>query len=188
MNEYLSSMTDKCKEKMDIVCNRFKSYTHTIKAGIATQSLFDNMLLKYNNNNVKISHISNIQIVYPNIIYITPWDKNNIKIIEKTIMSSSLHLSPQSDKKRITITLPIPSKEQRLVLIKELYKSSETSKINLRNIRRHYSSLTKKYIEINKLSLDLIKKYSKIIQSITDTEILKVDKLIEDKKRDIIKI
>jgi len=171
---------------MKNVYDFFIKYLKTLQIGKANTRLFDN--LKLNHQDTKLNHISTINIINSSIIHIIPWNKKDIPMIEKSILQSNLDLSLNVSDNKIIVSIPLPNEKQRLLLVKEINKNLEDSKIKIRNIRRYYGNIIKKYIDNNKLSIDLNSKYIKVIQKLTDSTILEISVAVEKKNNDIINI
>ena len=88
------------------------------------------------------------------------------------------------------IRLPIPklSEERRKELTKVASEYAENSKISIRNIRRDSIEFNKKEKKELNLSEDDLKKTINDIQKITDEKISQIEKILEQKKIDILKV
>lgn len=188
MNEHLSLIIYKCQKKMTCSLDVFKKHLQIIRIGLASLDMFKDIKITYNEKITKINQIASINIKYPNIIYIQPWDKKNLNLIEKSINDSFSHINCQNDGQKLIIKLPLPTQEQRLLLIKNLNKECENNKIQIRNIRRIHNNLVKKYIKNNHLSSDLEKKYINLVQIETERTIQTIDVLTEKKTHNILKV
>ena len=65
---------------------------------------------------------------------------------------------------------------------------SEKSKVSIRNIRREGNEELKKLLNDKKISEDVSKKSEKNIQKITDDNISNIDKILEEKEKEILQI
>ena len=88
------------------------------------------------------------------------------------------------------IRLPIPklSEERRNEIVKIASEFAENSKITIRNIRRDFIDISKNEKKISNLSEDELKRKINEIQKITDINIEKIEKILETKKIDILKV
>jgi ribosome recycling factor len=73
-------------------------------------------------------------------------------------------------------------------LIKIIKTLGEKGKIGVRNIRREANEEIKKFLKEKKISEDENKLSEKNIQKLTDDNILLVDKILEDKEKEILQI
>jgi len=80
--------------------------------------------------------MASISTPSPNLITITPWDKNALGDVELAIKNSRLSLNPTNDGKMIRLSLPPLSEERRKELTKLIHDKAEEIKISLRTIRQ----------------------------------------------------
>ena len=123
-----------------------------------------------------------------NTITIQVWDSSLIKSIENAISESSLGINPQTDGQLVRLPIPKLSEERRIEIIKVAGEFSENSKVTVRNIRRDFIEIAKNEKKISNLSEDELKRKINEIQKITDNYIEKIDKILESKKTDILKV
>jgi len=185
MNQSLSLIVSKYKKSLNIVIDNFEKYLLTLKIGKVSPHLLDNINVKHNNQKSKIKYLANISIKKPNIINIKPWDKNNIKIIEKAILESQSNLIPNSDGSQISIKVSEPTKQDRIEILKEVKKRGENGKISIRKHRRDFNNLVKICVKENNHSSNLEKINLTTIQNMTNDAVKKIDSITDLKKNDI---
>jgi ribosome recycling factor len=122
------------------------------------------------------------------LLLISPWDPTSIKSIEKAILSSDLGLNPSNDGKVIRLVFPELTEERRKELSKDIKKKGEDAKVAIRNIRREgideVDSLKKK----SEITEDDLKRDKEKIQKSTDKFIDEIDKIIDDKIKEIMSV
>jgi len=187
MNQSLSLITDKNNKQINTILKTFDKYLLTINTGVITPNLLDNIYIEVSGKKVKIAHIATITIKR-NIISINPWDKKNIKFVEKAILNSSSTFFPHNNGNQILIKIPPLTKDDRIDILKQLKGQAENIKIQVRQTRRNSNNLIKSHIKNNKLSSNLDKTYLDIIQTQTDNAIKLIDRSIEKKKKSIINL
>ena len=86
--------------------------------------------------------------------------------------------------------MPVPDlTEERRIELKKIVKSTgEKCKVSIRNIRREANDELKKLLKGKEISEDDLKKFEKIIQEFTDSNINLVDDKVESKEKEIMKI
>ena len=80
------------------------------------------------------------------------------------------------------------SEERRIEIIKIASEFAENSKVTVRNIRRDFMEISKNEKKDSNLSEDELKRKLDDIQKTTDSNIEKIDKILEAKKNDILKV
>jgi len=132
----LAEILKQAKPKMDTELNHFKEQIKTIRAGKADSSLVENLAVNYYGQKTPLLQLASISTPAPDLIVISPWDKNALLDIETAIKNSNLSLNPTNDGKVIRLTLPPLSEERRKELTKLVEKMAEEARISLRMIRQ----------------------------------------------------
>ena len=112
---------------------------------------------------------------------------NQIKAIEKAIMTSDIGITPSNDGSVIRLVFPELTEERRKDLVKEVKKKAEEAKVAVRNIRREGNDAFKK-LGKEDVSEDEIKSLEEDLQKLTDKYIKNVDALMEEKSKEIMTV
>ena len=111
-----------------------------------------------------------------------------VKVIEKAILTSDLGINPTNDGKVIRLVFPELTEERRKELAKELKKKGENAKVAVRNIRRDAMDQFKKLGKTEDISEDQIKDLEDGIQKLTDQYVVKIDKAVDGKSKEILTV
>ena len=171
---------DKLIEKMNSAIAHYEKELGSLRTARANPSMLDNIMVEAYGSKTPINQLGNISVIDSNTITIQVWDSSNLKAIETAITESSLGINPQVDGQL--------SEERRKELTKIASEYAESSKVAIRNIRRDFIDVSKKEKKDNSLSEDELKKILNEIQKITDQNIEKIDKILDLKKTDILKV
>src|SRR6516164_7046385 len=125
-----------CEERMEKAVNVLKDELRGLRTGRATPALVDSLRVEYYGSPTPLKQLAQISTPDPQSILIRPFDASCLKDIEKAIRSSDLGMSPNNDGKMIRLQVPAMSGEQRQKMVTRIKKSSEESKVAIRNIRR----------------------------------------------------
>ena len=123
----------------------------------------------------------------PRTIAIRPWDKKEIRAIEKAIMDSDVGITPENNGEVIRLNIPIPTEERRRELTKQCAKIAEKAKVEVRNVRGDIKDKLKKAIK-DGLSEDNEKDAELELQKIHDKFIKKIDDLLAAKNKEIMTV
>ena len=110
-----------------------------------------------------------------------------LKVIEKAIQVSDLGINPTNDGTMIRLVFPELTEERRKELVKDVKKKAEESKVAVRNIRRDGNDAFKKLAKAE-VSEDEIKELTDNLQKLTDKYIKDIDKLMEEKSKEILTV
>ena len=180
-------MTD-LENKMNSAVTHFEKELNSLRTSRANPSMLDNILVDAYGSKTPINQLGNISVQDSSTITIQVWDMSLIKSIESSITESNLGINPQTDGQLIRLPIPKLSEERRIEIIKIASEFAENSKVTVRNIRRDFIEISKNEKKESNLSEDELKRNLNDIQKITDRNIEKIDKILELKKADILKV
>ena len=184
MNKF---MIDDYKKKMQGAIDNLISNFSGIRSGRASTSLVDSLIVDAYGQNMKIKDLASVNVPEARTIKINVWDVNLISAVEKSIINSSLGLSPLTEGQVIRINLPELTAERRQELAKNVRRLAEESKISIRNTRQEGMNSVKKLISDN-VPEDEIKTLQDDLQKLTDTYIEKISEKCKDKENEILQI
>src|SRR3989338_2969722 len=106
-----------------------------LNIGRASPMVLDGVSVESYGSRVPLKNVANISIEDPKTLSIAPWDKNQIKDVEKAINSANLGLSVATDDLGIRVIFPQLTTETRQSLVKVLKEKLEESRITVRRER-----------------------------------------------------
>ncbi|MEK7564071.1 MAG: ribosome recycling factor [Patescibacteria group bacterium] len=106
-----------------------------LNIGRASPMVLDSISVSSYGSYVPIKNIANISIEDPKTLRIAPWDKNQVKDIEKAILASNIGLSVATDDLGIRVIFPQLTTETRTKLARVLKEKLEEQKITVRRLR-----------------------------------------------------
>ncbi|MBR6897395.1 MAG: ribosome recycling factor [Lachnospiraceae bacterium] len=160
----------------------------TIRAGRANPHLLDKLTVEYYGSPTPLQSVANISVPEPRIIQIAPWEKSLIKAIEKAINMSEIGINPNNDGKVIRLVFPELTEERRKDLSKDVKKKAEAAKVAIRNIRRDAVDTFKKQEKNSEITEDELKTINDKIQKLTDKFCETIDKVADNKTKEIMTV
>jgi ribosome recycling factor len=160
----------------------------SLRTGRASAGLFDKIRVDCYGDKSPLNQVANISIPEARLIVIQPWDKGLIGEIEKAVRSSELSLNPSNDGKVIRITIPPLTEERRKELAKLAKNQAEQSRVAVRNIRRDGNDELKKALKDKELTEDEESRVSEELQKLTDSYIKQIDRILEEKEKEIMEV
>ncbi|MBE6349164.1 MAG: ribosome recycling factor [Spirochaetaceae bacterium] len=182
----MAEILDLSVEKMGKTINALKDEFNTIRTGRASASIFDKVRVDYYGEKSPLSQVATVSIPEARMIVIQPWDKSLIAEIEKAILKSDLGLNPSNDGKVIRIAIPPLTADRRKELVKQAKNIAESSRVAIRNIRRDGNDELKKQQKDGLITEDELKTSEDSLQKSTDKFIAEINKILEDKEKDIL--
>jgi ribosome recycling factor len=174
--------------KMDKTIFSYKKDLSTLRTGRANASMLDMIKVDVYGQMMPINQLASVSVPEARLITIQVWDQTNIKAVDAAVQKSDLGINPQIDGSVLRIRIPDLTEERRKDLIKILKNIGEKNKVSIRNIRREANDDLKKLIKDKKISEDESKMFEKNIQKATDDNILNIDKISQEKEKEIIQV
>ena len=173
---------------MKKACESFEIRISKIRAGRASDYVLDGITFSYYGSQTPINQAATISTPEPRLLVIKPWDKSNIKEIEKAINKSDIGINPQNDGEVIRLPFPALTQERRKELTKQVSEYSEDSKIQIRNIRREALDKAKKAEKTADLTEDDLFSIEDDVQKITKKYIEQIEKTVENKNKELLEV
>ena len=131
MNYNFSNFKNELKKVVDFLGKEYSQ----LNIGRASPMVLDGVSVQSYGSYVPLKNVANISIEDPKTLRIAPWDKSQIKDIEKAIISANLGLSVATDDLGIRVIFPQLTTETRQTLVKLLKEKLEESRITIRHER-----------------------------------------------------
>ena len=176
------------EEKMDNAIEALKRELGLVRTGRANPSVLNNVKVNYYGQMTPINQMSSISVPEAQQIVIKPYDKTQLREIEKAIQLADLNLVPQNDGTVIRINFPALTEQRRKELVKQIKIMGENTKVAIRNARRDANDALKKLEKDHQISEDALKEYNDDMQKTTDKYVSSVDDLLKEKEKQIMEI
>ena len=177
----------KSEERMEMAAMFLEDELNRIRAGRANVAILDGVRVDSYGSKVPLNQVANVSVPDPRTIAIKPWDRKEIRAIEKAIMDSDVGITPENNGEVIRLNIPIPTEERRRDLTKQCAKIAEKAKVEVRNVRGDIKEKLKKAIK-DGLSEDNEKDAELELQKIHDKYIKKIDELLAAKNKEIMTV
>lgn len=187
MTEDLNAVLEEAKANMKKAIGHFEAELTRIRAGKASPTMLDGIVVDYYGTPTPIGQVGNITAMDARTLTIQPWEKNMLQPIERSIIAANIGINPQNDGNLIRLFLPPLTEERRKELVKRSNGEGEQAKIAVRNIRREAIEQIKK-LQKEGLSEDAAKDGENDMQEITNNYISLVDKHLEIKEKEIMSV
>jgi ribosome recycling factor len=187
MAEDVSQIMDQSEDTMKKAISHLEAELTKIRAGKANPQMLEGIMVDYYGSPTPISQVGNISVLDARTLTIQPWEKNMLQPIERAIIASNIGINPQNDGVIIRLFLPPLTEERRRELVKRCQGEGEHAKVAVRNIRRDAIENIKK-LQKNGLSEDAAKDAEADVQDLTNRFIVKVEKHLEAKEKEIMAI
>ena len=183
-----SQILSNIEEKMRKAVEGLQKELVTIRTGRATPTLIEHIKVEYANVLTPLNQVASISAPEARLLIIQPWDKGNIRNIEKAILTTDLGLNPVNDGNIIRINIPPLSEERRQELIKIVRRRVEERRIAIRNLRREAIDKQKELEKKKDISQDEYKRVLDQLQKLTDSLIGHAERVGQDKEAELMQV
>ncbi len=174
--------------KMKKSIESYENNLVTVRAGRANASVLARVTFDYYGAPTLVTQMAEVKITDARTLSIQPYDASTVKAIEKAILASDIGITPISDGRVIRMMFPQPTEERRKELTKQVAKMGEEAKVAIRNIRREANDKIKEMKKNSELTEDEAKLADKAVQDLTDRYIKEIDKITDNKNKEIMEI
>lgn len=175
-------------EKMGKSVVAFQSEMGNIRTGRASAGMLDIVDVDVYGSRMKINQLGTVSVPDPHLIVIDLWDKSQMAVVERAIMTSGLDFTPSNDGHVIRIPIPPLNEERRKDLVKVAGKYVEEAKVACRSIRRHAIDTLKKLQKDGEIPEDDAHRLTDAVQKLTDSHTEQIDAVYKAKEADIMEV
>ncbi len=176
------------EQKMTVSVDILKRELASTRTGHATPALVEYVKVEYNGVPLTLNQIATISAPEARLLVIQPWDRSNIRSIEKAILQSDLGLNPVSDGNLIRLNIPPLTEERRQELVKSVRRRIEERRIAIRNLRREAMDELRRAEKTKDISQDECKRALDQLQKVTDGFIAIAEQLGHNKEIELTEI
>lgn len=174
-----------CRLSMDKGVEASKREFASVRSGKASPSMLDTVKVEMYGQLMAMNQCANVSAPEPRLLMVTPFDKSQMKAVEKAIRESNLGLDPAVQGNVIRVPLPSMNEARRKDLAKLVHKYAEDGRIAVRHARTHARDLLKK---LDGVSEDEVKRAEKELQAVHDEEIGRIDAAMKAKEAEIMEV
>lgn len=159
-----------------------------LRAGRANPNLLDNIRVDYYGTTTPLAQMAHINVPEARLITVKPWDKSQMKAVEKSLRESDLGLNPQVDGDLIRIPLPPLTEERRREFAKIAKKYGEECKVTIRKARHDALDMLNQIETDGDASADAVDRAKKKVEETVSDGTKQVDSMIASKEKDIMEV
>ncbi len=156
-----------------------------IRTGRAAPAVLDGVTIESYGSKTPLKHVASISSEDAKTLRVSPWDKSQIKAIEKGIGEANLGISVSSDADGIRVFFPDLTSERRTMLAKLAREKLEQGRVSVRSERDEVWKDIQESEKDGDISEDEKFKLKEEMQKLVDASNSKLDELTEKKEKDI---
>lgn len=181
----IPQITKDARAAMEKAVENSKREFASIRSGKASPNMLDTVRVEVYGQQMALNQVATVSSPDPRTLMVTPYDKSQLKAIEKAIRESDLGLDPSSQGGTIRVPLPSMNEQRRKELVKVVNKLAEDGRIGVRHARTEGRDRLKK---LDKTSEDEVKSAERELQKLHDEYIAKLDAMLKAKEAEIMEV
>ena len=181
----IANILKDAKAHMDKAFESAKHEFASIRSGKASPTMLDTVRVEMYGSTMTLNQCATVAAPEPRVLIVTPFDKGQIKAIEKAIREAELGLDPVTQGNVVRVPLPQMNEQRRKELAKVIHKLAEEGRIAVRHWRTEARDRFKK---LDGVSEDDVKHAEKDLQKLHDDYIAKVDAAMKAKEAEIMEV
>lgn len=159
-----------------------------IRTGRAHPSLLESIRVDAYGSPTPLSQMATINVPEARMLVIKPWDKSQIKAIEKAIVTSPLGLTPMNDGEIIRVPLPALSEDRRKELVKLAKRAGEETKVVIRKARHDAKELIEALVDDKEIGEDDGTRAQKDVEDTVQKAVSEVEAMVSRREKDILEV
>ncbi len=176
------------KSKVSDTVEALQRELSRMRTGRANLSMLDGIRVDYYGQVTPLSGLATLAVPDARLITIKPWDKSQLKFIEKAIQESDLGINPQSDGELIRLPIPSLTEERRKEMVKQVKGKGEDHKVTVRNSRRDAKDMLEDLQKESEISEDDLKRALEKLQKLTDSGTERIDETVKNKDEELLTV
>jgi ribosome recycling factor len=181
----LTPILNSARQQMDRALDNTRKEFSGVRSGKASPSMLDTVRVEMYGQQMPLNQVASVSAPEPRMLIVTPFDKGQMKAVEKAIRESDLGLDPAVQGNIVRVPLPSMNEQRRKDLVKIVHKYAEEGRVAIRHARTEARDKVKKQDGIPE---DDKKHFEKDIQKVHDDAIKKIDDLIKAKEAEIMEV
>lgn len=181
----IQEILKEARAHMEKAIDSSKHEFSSIRSGKASPNMLDTVRVELYGTSMMLNQVATVSSPEPRVLIVTPFDKSQIKLIEKAIRESDLGLEPSSQGTVIRVPLPAMNEQRRKELVKVVHKLAEEGRIAVRHWRTEGRERLKK---LDGVSEDDVKHAEKDMQKLHDDFMTRIDGLVKAKEAEIMEV
>jgi ribosome recycling factor len=187
-DDLLRDFLDDAKSRMRKSVEATRTEFATVRTGRASPHLLDRIEVDYYGARTPLRQLAQISATEARLLTITPYDKNSIRSIEKSILESDVGLTPSNDGQVIRLQIPELTEERRRELVKVVHGIAEQGRVGVRNIRRDVMHDLRELKSEGEVGSDDEHRAESELQKLTDAHVGEIDTALAGKEEEILEV
>ena len=184
----INDILNEADSKMDKSVESTREEFAAIRAGRATPSMFNKIVVDYYGAPTPIQQLASFTSTEARIILISPFDISAMDNVERAIRDSDLGVNPSNDGKVLRCVFPELTEERRKEYIKLARGKAEDGRVAVRNLRRTAKQGLEKLEKDGEVGKDDVTGAEKRLDSFTKKHTDEIDEMLKKKEAELLEV
>jgi len=159
-----------------------------LRTGRAHAGMLDGVRVEYYGQVTPLPQMATVAVPEPRMLTVKPWDKDQVKNVERALRESDLGLNPQVDGQVIRVPIPPLTEERRRDLVKIAKKTAEECRVTIRKARHDAIDMLGELKQGGAMSEDDVDRAKKRVEEVVSAGGQTVDGIVQAKEKEILAI
>ncbi|HYP44328.1 MAG TPA: ribosome recycling factor [Propionibacteriaceae bacterium] len=184
----MSDIIRDAETKMANAVEYAKEEFAAIRTGRAHPAMFAKLTADYYGAQTPLQQLASFSVPDARMILITPYDKNAMTGIEKSIRDSDLGVNPSNDGNSIRVALPQLTEQRRKEYIKLAKNKAEDARVSVRTTRRSAKEALDKLVKDKEVGEDEVARAEKQLDAVTKKHTDVIDDVLKHKEAELLEV
>ena len=184
----INDILKEADSKMDKSVEATREEFAAIRAGRATPSMFNKIVVDYYGAPTPLQQLASFTSTEARIIMIAPFDVAAIDNVERAVRDSDLGVNPSSDGRVLRCVFPELTEERRKEYVKLARGKAEDGRVAVRNLRRTAKQNLEKLEKDGEVGKDDVTGAEKKLDSFTKKHTDEIDEMLKKKEAELIEV
>jgi ribosome recycling factor len=184
----LDAIYKETEEHMKRCVENLQKQLSSIRTGKASPALLEGVMVEAYGTKMPLNQVATLAAPEPRLLTLQPFDASQIGNIEKAIQASNLGITPTNDGSIIRLPIPPLNEERRKDFVKLAREKGEEAKVAVRGARRDANDRLKKAQTGGDITEDDLHRGQSEVQKFTDKATEEIDKVLEQKEKEIMEV
>lgn len=157
-----------------------------VRTGRAHAGMLDGIRVDYYGVPTPLNQMATVSIPEPRMIIVKPWEKGQVRAVDKAIREANLGVNPMVDGDIIRLPIPPLTEERRKEMVKMTKHHGEEAKVAVRKHRRDANDMIDALEKDGDAREDDAARERKKVEDLVAEAVKQIDSTIASKEKDIL--
>jgi ribosome recycling factor len=182
--QLLKDTEEKMKKSVEAARHEFT----LVRTGRASPAILEHVTVDLYGTTMPLNQVAAVTVPDPRQLLITPFDRHALSHIEKGILKSDVHLTPNNDGIAIRLNIPPLNEERRRDLIKQVHQKAEIGRVAVRNNRHEAIKHLQQSRKSSEISENEEKRAADQVQKLVEKYIAEIDHHTKAKEAELMEV